>query len=228
MAFIISLLVCSLPPVACAFALPLAAGPRLDVKVVSMKKARTVGIVVQQRDYSCGAAAVATLLTYYFGRVTTEEEVVSQMAKLGDEKLIKEKGFSLLQMKRFFELISYQAAGFRMGIDDLAKTKVPGIILITTMSYQHFVVLKGIRQGVAFLADPALGNRAMSLDELAKAWNGVLLAALGPIKEGSQGFQLSKPEVRGLSLALRSESGVPHFIPLDPTFRLWDIDWRYW
>ncbi|MFH0809887.1 MAG: C39 family peptidase [Pseudomonadota bacterium] len=215
--------VIALPSGVGAFPLPLAAGPRLDRKVLSLKEARTVGIVTQQHDYSCGAAAVATLLTYHFGRLTTEEEVLDVMARTGSAELIKEKGFSLLDMKRFLDAIKYQSAGFKFTVEQLSSLKVPGIILIDTMTYQHFVVLKGVRDGLAFLADPALGNRAMRLEELQQAWNGVFLAALGQKKDDSQGFQLWKPEVRGLSRALHARDRGEHFIPLDPTMRLWDI-----
>ena len=34
----------------------------------SMRELRYQGVVVQHYDYSCGAAAVATLLTYSYGR----------------------------------------------------------------------------------------------------------------------------------------------------------------
>ena len=71
----------SLPLPAAAYPLPLAAGPRLDKKVVSMKESRTTRIVVQQKDYTCGAAAIATLLTYQFGRKTSEEDVRAAIAK---------------------------------------------------------------------------------------------------------------------------------------------------
>ena len=213
----------ALPLAASAFPLPLAAGPRLDRKVVSMKEARTVGIVLQQRDYSCGAAAVATLLTYHFGRQTAEQEIMDLMTEVSNEETIKEKGFSLLDMKRSFESLNYQSAGFKLDVEQLAKLKVPGIILIDTLSYQHFVVLKGVREGLAFLADPALGNRAMPLEELAKAWNGVFLAAVGLEDEDGPGFRLWKPEVRGMGLALRAKDRLEHYICLDPTMRLWDI-----
>jgi hypothetical protein len=217
------LLVLALATETGAFPLPLAGWPRLDAKVVSLKEGRTVGVVVQQRDYSCGAAAVATLLTYHFGQRTSEEEVLEVMSQVGSQEVIKEKGFSLLDMKRYLDQRGYQAAGFRLDVDQLAKVKVPGIILIDTMSYQHFVVLKGVVEGMAFLADPALGNRAMELAKLAQDWNGVFLAAAGPQGEEREGFTLWKPEVRGVSLALRPKDRMEHFIPLDPTMRIWDI-----
>jgi hypothetical protein len=206
-----------------AFPLPLPLGPRLDSKVVSLKEGRTVGLVVQRRDYSCGAAALATLLTYHFGRPTSEEEILRLMEQVGNEEIIKEKGFSLLDMKRSLEKLNYQSAGFKLDVAQLAKVKIPGVILIDTMSYKHFVVFKGLREGLAFLADPALGNRAISLEELEKAWNGVFLAAVGSQSEDSPGFKFWKPEVRGLSRALRARDRAEQLICLDPTVKLWDI-----
>lgn len=223
MTFWLTLMLTALPVAALAFPLPLASGPRLDCRVMSLKESRTAGLVVQSRDFSCGAAAVATLLSYHFGRPTTEQEVVEAMTQAGDPELIRQKGFSLLDMKRFLEAAGYQAGGFRLELEQLERVQVPGIILIDTLSYQHFVVLKGVSEGRAFLADPALGHRAMTMEELAKAWNGVLLAAAGPQSEDALGFKLWKPEARGLSVALRPKDRMEHFIPLDPTMKIWDF-----
>jgi hypothetical protein len=41
-----------------------AAGAREEVRVVSLRAQRDMGVVKQGFDYSCGAAALATLLTY--------------------------------------------------------------------------------------------------------------------------------------------------------------------
>ena len=42
------------------------AGGPWTLQVRSIKEARLAGIVRQQHDFSCGAAAVATLLTYHW------------------------------------------------------------------------------------------------------------------------------------------------------------------
>jgi hypothetical protein len=42
----------------------------------SLKELRDRYVIKQQLDYSCGAAALATLLIYYFGEETSEPEIL--------------------------------------------------------------------------------------------------------------------------------------------------------
>src|SRR5262245_14064470 len=67
--------------------------------VRSMKELRFRGVVGQQYDFSCGAAAVATLLTHHLEAPTPENNVFANMWKNGDRERIQKVGFSLLDMK---------------------------------------------------------------------------------------------------------------------------------
>ena len=65
----------------------------------SLRDIRDRYVVKQQFDYSCGAAALATLLTHHFGDATSEQDVLKiLMAELSkDEQRLKAwRGFSLL------------------------------------------------------------------------------------------------------------------------------------
>ncbi|WP_204283799.1 C39 family peptidase, partial [Klebsiella pneumoniae] len=66
-------------------------------------------VVRQQYDYSCGSAAVATLLRYHYGRPTVESDVFSAMWRSGDQAQIKRAGFSMLDMKRYLDSQGYMA-----------------------------------------------------------------------------------------------------------------------
>jgi uncharacterized protein len=67
----------------------------------------------QQYDFSCGSAAVATLLTFQYDRPIDETTVFKEMYAVGDQAQIRAKGFSLLDMKRFLESRGYTADEFR-------------------------------------------------------------------------------------------------------------------
>src|ERR1700744_3651505 len=73
------------------------------VRVTSLKEARYRGTVRQQYDFSCGSAAIATLLTYQYGYPMSEQIAFQQMFAEGDQQKIRREGFSLLDMKRFLE-----------------------------------------------------------------------------------------------------------------------------
>ncbi|MDP3828210.1 MAG: hypothetical protein Q8Q74_16780, partial [Polaromonas sp.] len=44
--------------------------------VLSMREMRYVDMVPQKTDFSCGAAALATILNYAYGQKLTEDEVI--------------------------------------------------------------------------------------------------------------------------------------------------------
>jgi predicted double-glycine peptidase len=48
----------------------------VPVRPVSFLALRYEATIPQQFDYTCGAASVATTLTYYWDRPTTETEVI--------------------------------------------------------------------------------------------------------------------------------------------------------
>ena len=72
----------------------------LQVPVTSIRQARWAGTLLQQYDFSCGSAAVATLLTHHYGYPISEQAVFEEMYAGGDQPRIQKEGFSLLDMKR--------------------------------------------------------------------------------------------------------------------------------
>ncbi|MDB6083446.1 MAG: peptidase [Gammaproteobacteria bacterium] len=123
----------------------------------------------QQYDFSCGSAAVATLLTFQYGRPTDETTVFTAMFAAGDQAQIRSKGFSLLDMKHFLEANGYQADGVRTSLDTLAQVGVPGIALISDHGYRHFIVVKGLDERRVLIGDPALGARMLTRREFERA-----------------------------------------------------------
>ncbi|WP_234239940.1 C39 family peptidase [Billgrantia desiderata] len=149
----------------------------LTVPARSHQEMRWDGVVAQQYDYSCGAASVATLLTYHYDRPTTEAEVFEAMIHAGEVEHIKEHGFSMLDMKRYLDAQGLQSDGFRVGLDDLARIGIPAITLINTGGYRHFVVIKGIDDGTVLVGDPAVGTVAVPKDHFESIWSGLVLGA---------------------------------------------------
>lgn len=133
-------------------------------------------VVRQRYDFSCGSAAVATLLTYHYGRPTDERAPFAAMWKDGDQGAIRKSGFSMLDMKNYLTGIGLQAEGFRFTIDQLRQVRRPAIVLLNLKGFKHFVVIKGISNGMVLTGDPMLGLRKYSTTEFAKIWNGILLA----------------------------------------------------
>jgi predicted double-glycine peptidase len=130
-------------------------------------------VIRQQFDYSCGSAALATLLRFQYGLAMTESDAFKAMYAVGDQQQIQKLGFSLLDMKKYLASIGYQADGYRVSLADLAKAGVPAIALIQISSYKHFVVVKGVIGDQVLVGDPALGLRTFPQSDFQKLWNGI-------------------------------------------------------
>ena len=125
----------------------------------------------QTHDFSCGSAALATLLNYYLGENFTESQVIQGLMEHGNKQSIMERrAFSLLDMKKFVTLLGYNGAGYKAELNDLIELESPCIIPIEFLGYRHFTVLKGVYDNHIFLADPYRGNTSYSLSSFEKMW----------------------------------------------------------
>ena len=155
--------------------LPSMGGGDVTMPITSIRQARLAGTLLQQYDFSCGSAAIATLLTHQYGYPMTEAAVFEYMFRNGDQKKIRTEGFSLLDMKRFLQAHGFEADGFEQPLDKLAEARVPAIVLINENGYQHFVVIKGLSNDRVLIGDPASGTRAMSRASFKTIWQSGLL-----------------------------------------------------
>jgi predicted double-glycine peptidase len=150
------------------------AGATATIAVHSWREIPFRSVVRQQYDFSCGSAALATLLHFHYGVKVDEPAVFQGMWKVGDQAKIRKVGFSLLDMKRVLKAHNMTADGFRLNLDQVEAANVPGIVLITVGRYRHFVVIKGVRDGKVLVGDPALGLKIYPRGEFEKIWSGVV------------------------------------------------------
>jgi len=137
---------------------------RETVKIKPAIEDQFRGIVRQAYDYSCGSAALTTLLNGYVGAKLTEQQTMNGLLKFGEtEKIVERRSFSLLDMKRFVGALGLDSGGYRGEFTDLVKQGQPAIVPISYAGFKHFVVFKGYKDGRVYVADPALGN--ISFDE---------------------------------------------------------------
>lgn len=150
-------------------------GANARVPVKSIRELKYRAVVRQQFDFSCGSAAVATLLTYHYRAPVTEQDVFLAMYEKGDRETIHREGFSLFDMKQYLDDRGYEADGIYAGLDDLARVGVPAIVLVNLNGYNHFVVIKGVNNGEVMVGDPAAGLKLYRKAEFEKIWtNGIL------------------------------------------------------
>ncbi len=151
-------------------------GGSFNLQVVSWRDIPFRTVVRQQYDYSCGSAAVATMMRFHYGLDINESEVFQSMYARGDQARIRSVGFSMLDMRSYLESRGFRADGLRLTLDRLATLNTPTIALISHDGYRHFVVVKGISADRVLVGDPTFGIQTYTRAEFAEVWNGVVLA----------------------------------------------------
>jgi len=139
----------------------------------SMLDFRDEALIRQQYDYSCGAAALATLLRFGLDDPVTEQQIVADLfaglAK-GDAETREKEGFSLFDLQQVAQKRGYKAEGFRLEPQDITRLNGSVIVFLETLGYKHFAVLKGVRGDRVYLADPSRGNIRMPAYRFLQAW----------------------------------------------------------
>jgi predicted double-glycine peptidase len=162
---------------ACLLAIPsllFGSGVAFAGPVRSLQEIRQEGVVIQKWDASCGAAALATVLTYSLQDPVSEREVASGMLHMTEPLKVKHRGgFSLLDMKHYVETRGFTGTGYReMTFNQLLAFQSP-IVPILQYGNPHFIVVRGLdHYGRVNIADPGFGNRTMSVAKFESVWQG--------------------------------------------------------
>jgi uncharacterized protein len=162
---------------ACCVVLGVAFSPSSDGRaaVKSLMEMRQDRVVIQQWDLSCGAAALATLLTYQHSDPVSEKEIARQLISreeyIENPLLVRARnGFSLMDLKRYVDERGYEGVGYgKLSFEDLADL-APTIVPIQLHGYPHFVVFRGALGNRVLLADPAFGNHTMLTANFESIW----------------------------------------------------------
>ncbi len=193
----------------------------MQTKVTPMEELSSKGISKQAFDFSCGSAALSTLLNGQFGENFEESQIIQGLLEYGDAKLIAQRrAFSLLDMKRFVQKIGYQGNGYQASLADLKELEQPGILPIKIFDYRHFVVFKGVYKGHVFLADPWRGNISFTISEFEDKWYEHVIFLVSDDKAASWNtLALSENDLRIIEeddlMTLMSDPLWQHPAPMD-------------
>ena len=123
---------------------------------------------LQREATECGAAALAMVLAHYGLWIPLE--------KLRAECGVNRDGSKASCVIRAARNRKCQADGYRWSTDDLLELLPENPFpLIIHWEFNHFVVLEGIKNGKAYLNDPAMGRRTVPLEEFRTSYTGVSL-----------------------------------------------------
>ncbi|MCP5177837.1 MAG: C39 family peptidase [Moraxellaceae bacterium] len=144
-------------------ALPVCQQVCSEFKVKTWKDYRDSQVVKQDFDFSCGAAALATLLNGFYGQSYTEPQILEDMNKQDGKA-------SFIDMARVVQKYGFQAQGLALDYSTLSQLKVPVIVYLEHRKDSHFSVLNGISESHVQLADPSWGNRVLSKQAFLTMW----------------------------------------------------------
>ena len=148
--------------------------------VQSIRERRFADIVEQKTDFSCGAAALATVLRQAYWLDVNEDQIIKGMLAHADQDLVRTQGFSMLDMKRYVESIGMRARGYRIPAQSLESVNIPVVVLLDIRGYKHFVVMQRAQKDWVYIGDPVLGHKRYSHEDFLKGWNGIVFAIIGP------------------------------------------------
>lgn len=152
-------------------------------KVANYVAIKRVNIVMQERDFSCGAAALATLIRYYWGDPVTEHQILAALDKIitdPKERLERvQNGLSMTDLRRAAVAEGYLSVIGKLTFKELSEAKAPVVVGIVVGKYDHFVVFRGADSYYVYLADPARGNLRIPIWQFLNEWqeNAVLVVA---------------------------------------------------
>jgi len=134
---------------------------------------RNQNIVMQRRDYSCGAACLATICRYYWGDNVTEDMVLVALDDILTPEEIKdriEKGLAMSDLRRAAVKLGYSAIVGKISFYKLQDAKVPVIVGISPQGHDHFVVYRGFDGQWVYVADPIRGNIRIPAKQFIDEW----------------------------------------------------------
>jgi predicted double-glycine peptidase len=165
---------------ACDSGLPISERP------ISYQELRFANVVRQRFDFTCGAAALATLLNYFYSEHFTEAAFLDMLRSRYTPEQWRAKantGLSLGDLRFLATKVGYESAGAEVGLAGLTRLHGPVIVHLHRDTSDHFSVLRGISGDRVFLADSINGNERMRVEEFMQIYTGAVLAVW---KEGEQ------------------------------------------
>ncbi|MDO4250202.1 MAG: C39 family peptidase [Moraxella sp.] len=124
---------------------------------------RDVNVTKQQFDYSCGAASISTILTYFYNTPVNENDVLMTMN-------IKGLMASFENLAHAVHHYGFIAKGVSMDYDTLSKVSIPVIVHMNYRQSEHFSVVRAIDERYVYLSDASFGNRKLTKKQFLKLW----------------------------------------------------------
>jgi uncharacterized protein len=139
-----------------------------SARIRSWLERQSEGVVLQQYQLSCGAASIATLMTYLLEQPVTEKEVMAVIQK------DNEHATSMQEIVDTLKKIGLSAGAYSGSYDALLALDKPAILYLRSRKsirdLGHFVVLFAAAEDAVWIKDPYFGNRILPRTEFVDLW----------------------------------------------------------
>jgi ABC-type bacteriocin/lantibiotic exporter with double-glycine peptidase domain len=132
--------------------------------IIITKKIKKTPTVLQTESVECGAAALGMILGH-FGKYVSLEELRYECG-------VSRDGSNALNILKAAKNYGLKAKGLRVNLKSFQNQNFPVIIFL---NISHFVVLEGIKNGIYYINDPAIGHRRCDEEEFTKIFSGIVL-----------------------------------------------------
>ncbi len=163
------------------------------VKRPEKNRVADVPVILQMQALECGATCLAMILAYYDKWIPADE--------LRSDCGIGRDGSNAATLVRAAESYGLKHKAYTMEPEDLGKIATFPCIL--HWNFNHFVVLRGIKNGKVYINDPARGSIVLPWKELEEAFTGVCL-----MFEPGEGFEPSGSRKSVLKFAMERTANV--------------------
>lgn len=120
--------------------------------------------IYQMEATECGAASLSMVIGYYGKHMALEQMRI--------ETGVSRDGCNAKNILRAARKFGFEAKGYRKSLEGLLECKPPCII---HWNFNHFVVWEGVKGQYAYINDPAMGRRKLTMEELDDCFTGIVL-----------------------------------------------------
>ncbi|MBT3272847.1 MAG: hypothetical protein HN368_06815 [Spirochaetales bacterium] len=141
--------------------------------LIPMETLRFQWVYEQRYDYSCGAAALASLISIYWETEIHEEELLEILPNEDTPRA----DTTLLDLSRMVESLGFEAAAFDVSFEALtAAIDVYGPVIVhLNQNDGHYVLVIDYRDGFLIIGDPSAGGTAWTAARFKRLWSRVAL-----------------------------------------------------
>ncbi len=157
-----------------------------------MKKYAKTPTIFQMEATECGAASLSMIFSYWGKHLPLEQMRI--------ETGVSRDGCNAGNIMRAAKRFGMECHGYRKEMESLKTLEFPCMI---HWNFNHFVVLEGFKGKFAYINDPAVGRRKLTMEELDEAFTGIVLTF-----KPTENFTKQKKKKSFLSLIKNRVFGV--------------------